>query len=98
MPTDEHCNTRKGASPSTGLTRIRCGQEERATLKLADYDVVEIMKLGRRKPKSNIILEYIQQQLSSFSKGMTAGMSRIETFTNMEGSTEREDLRHQTIF
>ena len=67
-------------------------------LKLAGYDEVQIKKLGRWKPKSNTFLEYIQQQLSTFSKGMAAGMSRIATFTNMEGSTEREDLRHQTIF
>lgn len=67
-------------------------------LKLAGYDAVQIKKMGRWKPKSNAFLEYIQQQLSTFSKGMAAGMSRIDTFTNMEGSTEREDLRHQTIF
>ena len=65
---------------------------------MAGYDVVEIKKLGHWKPKSNAFLEYIQQQLSTFSKGMAARMSRIEMFTNMEGSTEREDLRHQTIF
>ena len=67
-------------------------------LKLAGHDEVQIRKMGRWAPKSNAFLEYIQQQLSTFSKGMAASMSRIETFTNMEGSTEREDLRHQTIF
>jgi hypothetical protein len=59
---------------------------------------VEIRKMGCWKPKSNAFLEYIQQQLSTFSKGTVACMSRIDTFTNMEGSTEREDLRHQTKF
>ena len=67
-------------------------------LKLAGHDDVEIRKMGRWAPKSNAFLEYIQQQLSTFSKGMAAGMSRIDTFTNVEGSTLREDLRRQTIF
>ena len=67
-------------------------------LKLAGYDAVQIKKVGRWKPKSNAFLKYIQQQLSTFSQGMVAGMSRINTFTNMDGSTEHEDLRHQTIF
>ncbi len=56
-------------------------------LKLSGYDKVEIRKMRRWKPKYNAFLEYIQQQLSTFSKGMAAGMSRIDTFTNMEGST-----------
>ena len=66
--------------------------------KLAGCDVVEIKKLRRWMPKNNAFLEYIQQQSSTFSKGMAAGMSRIAAFANMEGSTEREDLRHQTMF
>ena len=67
-------------------------------LKLARCVEVQIKKLGRWKPESNAFLEYIQQQLSTCSKGLAAGMSRSATFANMEGSTEREDLRHQTIF
>jgi hypothetical protein len=67
-------------------------------LKLAGHDNVEIRKMGRWKPRSNAFLEYIQQQLSTFSKDMANNMSNIATFTNVEGTTEREDLRAQTIF
>ena len=67
-------------------------------LKLSGHDDVEIRKMGRWKPSSQAFLEYIQQQLSTFSKGMAAKMSDIETFTNMEGMAEREDRQQQTIF
>jgi hypothetical protein len=67
-------------------------------LKLAGHDDVEIRKMGRWAPKSQAFLEYIQQQLSTFAKGMATNMSRIATFTNVEGTTAREDLRRSTIF
>ena len=67
-------------------------------LKLAGHDDSEIRKIGRWKPKSDDLLEYIQQQLSTCSKGMTTHMSRISTFATMKGSTEREDPRPQPIF
>ena len=66
-------------------------------LKLAGYDEVHIRKMGRWAPKSNAFLEYIQSQLSTFSAGMATRMSRIETFTNMEGLTNSEDLRALTV-
>ena len=67
-------------------------------LKLSGRDDVEIRKMGRWAPRSTAFLEYIQEQLSTFSQGMSTGMSQIKTFTNMEGMTTREDLRHLTIF
>ncbi len=66
-------------------------------LKLAGYDKVHIRKMGWWAPKSNAFLEYIQSQLSTFSAGMATRMSRIETFTNMEGLTNNEDLRALTV-
>ena len=55
------------------------------------------MKMGRWAPKSTSFMEYIQQQLSTFSKGMSTNMSRIQKFTNMEGAVATEDLRAATI-
>ena len=66
-------------------------------LKLSGYSDTEIQKMGRWAPKSTSFLEYIQQQLSTFSAGMAANMSKIQTFTNMEGMTTYEDLRMATI-
>ena len=67
-------------------------------LKLAGYDDSAIRKMGRWAPNSSAFMEYIQQQLSSFSVGMSARMSDIPLFTNMEGGTVREDLRPSTVF
>ena len=67
-------------------------------LKLSGHTDVEIRKMGRWAPRSQAFLEYIQQQLSTFSQGMAQSMSRIDKFTNMEGTTTREDLRKLTIF
>ena len=67
-------------------------------LKLSGHDDVEIRKMGRWAPRSLAFLEYIQQQLSSFSQGMATNMSNIAMFTNMEGQSAREDLRRQTIY
>ena len=58
-------------------------------LKLAGYDDVTIRKMGRWKPSSNVFLEYIQHQLSSFSHGMSKKMATIPVFTNMEGAVTR---------
>ena len=55
-------------------------------MKLAGYDDESIRKMGRWLPSSNAFLEYIQQQLSGFSQGMSNKMRRIAKFTNMEGS------------
>ena len=67
-------------------------------LKLSGHDEIEIRKMGRWAPKSLALLEYIQQQLSTFSSGMATKMSSIATFTNMEGTAAREDLRKHTVF
>jgi len=66
-------------------------------LHLAGYKDTAIQKMGRWAPKSTSFLEYIQQQLSSFSAGMAANMSKIAQFTNMEGNVAREDLRIATV-
>ncbi len=65
---------------------------------LPGYDDVAIRKMGCWAPRSLAFLEHIQQQLSSFSDGMSTKMSQIATFSNMEGNRVREDLRQQTIF
>ena len=39
-------------------------------------------------------MEYIQNQLSAFTEEMARKMSQIKTFTNMEGTSRKEDLRH----
>ena len=54
--------------------------------------------MGRWAPDSTSFMEYIQQQLSTFSEGMATDMSRIAQFTNMEGVTTNEDMRPLTIF
>ena len=51
------------------------------------------MKMGRWAPTSKAFMEYIQQQLSTFSAGMAEKMSKVACFTNMEGSVARDDLR-----
>ena len=66
-------------------------------LKLAGRDDIEIQKMGRWAPKSTAFLEYIQQQLSTFSAGMATDMSRIEVFHNMEGVAGRNNRRHLTV-
>ena len=67
-------------------------------MKLAGKDDVGIQRMGRWAPESTSFLEHIQQQLSTFSKGMTRGMSRIAKFMNMEGTVTRDDMRHLTIY
>ena len=66
-------------------------------LALAGYRDRDIRKMGRWSPDSASFMEYIQQQLSSFSKGMAANMSQVAQFTNMEGMAPREDLRATTL-
>ena len=56
------------------------------------------MKMGRWAPKSTAFMEYIQQQLSTFSVGMATKMSKIDIFTNMEGAENADDLRAATIY
>ena len=56
------------------------------------------MKMGRWAPKSTAFMEYIQQQLSTFSAGMSSAMSRIAIFTNMEGAVNADNLRTATIY
>ena len=67
-------------------------------LKRAGFDDASIQKMGRWAPKSTAWMTYIQQQLSTFSAGMSNAMSAVPLFTNMEGDTRREDLRQATVF
>ena len=67
-------------------------------LSLAGFKPHEIMKMGRWAPNSLSFMEYIQQQLSTFSAGMSDAMSKIKPFTNMEGATNSDDLRAGTIY
>ena len=66
-------------------------------LALSGYGDRDIMKMGRWAPYSKAFMEYIQQQLSTFSAGMADNMSRIARFTNMEGAVTKEDLRGTTV-
>ena len=63
-------------------------------MKLAGYKDSTIIKQGRWSPESTTFLEYIQNQLSTFTEGMARKMSQVKTFTNMEGTSRKEDLRH----
>ena len=65
-------------------------------LELAWFKGREIMIMGPWAPKSQAFMEYIQQQLPTFSAGMSTTMSNVVRFINMEGSVEREDLRRTT--
>ena len=67
-------------------------------LSISGYLDRDIMKRGRWSPNSKAFMEYIQQQLSSFSVDMADDMSKIGAFLNTEGSTKKEDLRKTTIF
>ena len=55
-------------------------------MKLAGFDDKNIRKIGIWLLLSNVFLNYNKQQLLGFSQGMATKMSRIERFTNMEGS------------
>ena len=52
-------------------------------LHLAGYSDREIMKMGRWRSKT--FMEYIQEQLSTFTKGMSTSMSQSFHFVNVEG-------------
>jgi len=52
-------------------------------LHLAGYSDREIMKMGRWRSKT--FMEYIQEQLSTFTKGMSRSMSQRFHFVNVEG-------------
>jgi len=67
-------------------------------LSLSGYRPRQIMKMGRWASKSTAFMEYIQQQLSTFSVGMSTNMSKIAVFTNMEGTENAVDLRAATIY
>ena len=56
------------------------------------------MKMGRWAPKSTAFMEYIQQQLSTFSVGMSSKMAKIAIFTNMKGTENADNLRAATIY
>ena len=67
-------------------------------LSIAGYLDRDIMKMSRWSPNSKAFMEYIHQQLLSFSVGMADAMSKIGAFSNMEGSTKKEDLQKTTFF
>ena len=52
-------------------------------LHMAGYSDREIMKMGRWRGKT--FMEYIQEQLSTFTKGMSTSMTRRFHFVNVEG-------------
>ena len=65
---------------------------------LAGFKDREIVKMGRWAPKSHAFMEYIQQQLLTFSAGMPTAMSNVTRFTNMERSVANEDLQVIAVF
>ena len=56
------------------------------------------MKMGRWAPKLTAFMEYIQQQLATFSVGMSPKMNKIASFVNMEGTENADNLRVATIY
>jgi hypothetical protein len=66
-------------------------------MKLSGHSEDEIIKQGRWAPKSTSFLEYIQQQLSTFSAGMAEKMSKIKKFTNMEGNGSTRRTKRQRM-
>ena len=66
-------------------------------LKLAGYDDMDSMKMGRWAPNSTAFMEYIDQQLSTFSMGMAEHMSNVARFTNIKGSVTNKDLHGATV-
>jgi len=63
-------------------------------LALSGYSDREIMKMGRWRGAT--FMEYISEQLSSFSKGMSKAMSRRFHFVNVEGGVLR-DITNQVV-
>ena len=53
--------------------------------------------MGRWAANSGAFLEYIREQLSTFSAGMADKMAAIGRFTNVEGHRVAEDLRGLTL-
>ena len=52
-------------------------------LSLAGYSDLQIQKMGRWRGET--FKEYMSEQLSSFSEGMSASMSTTFVFVNVEG-------------
>ena len=90
-----HCQDRGMAIKRIDTHSLRAGGVY--ALNLAGYNESHIRKMGRWAPRSNAFLEYIQSQLSTFSPGMATNMRRVETFTNMKGTANDEDLRALTM-
>ena len=68
------------------------------SLALAGSKDRDIIEMGRWAQKSHASMEYIQQQLSIFSAGMSTIVNKVARLTNMEGSVVNEDLRATTVF
>ena len=88
----------KRGIPIDRIDTHSCRSGGACAMKLAGYDDSAIRKQGRWAPNSNAFMEYIQQQLSTFTKGMAERMRAVDVFTNMEGGVTREDLRPSTIY
>jgi hypothetical protein len=58
------------------------------------YSNRAIQKMGRWAPNLQSLNECIQQQLSMFSQGMSAAMSWVSRFTDMEGTGNSGNLHH----
>jgi len=67
------------------------------TLSVAGFKPHGIMKMGWRALNLLLFMEYIPQQLSTFSAGMSDAMSKITPFVNIEGATNSDDLWADTI-
>ena len=74
---------------------LRAG--EACAMKLSGHTEDEIIKEGRWAPKLTSFLEYIQQQLSTFSAGMAKKMSKIKRCTNMECNRSRRQTKCQCM-
>ena len=57
-------------------------------LSLAGYSDTQIQKMGRWRGET--FKEYIREQLSTFSSGMSRSMKKMFGFVNVEGGTSHD--------
>ena len=69
-----------------GHDSLRAGRAN--ALHLSGYSDREIMKMGRWR--SATFMEYISEQLSAFTKGMSTNMRRRFNFVNVKGAVLRD--------
>ena len=72
---------------------LRCGGAN--ALSLAGYEEYQIQKMGRWRGKT--FKEYISDQLSNFTDGMSKAMSRTFKFVNIAAAGQLEDVTENLV-